>query len=113
MNVFVRSFPDGGGKQQVSSDGGQRPSWRPDGRELYYLAADGGLMAAPVLSGSTLTIGKPVRLFTAPVDATFGTPGATLFAPTMDGQRFVMLVPTSNVPQPVTVIVHWQALLQP
>jgi dipeptidyl aminopeptidase/acylaminoacyl peptidase len=113
LNVFIRSFPDGRVKQQVSVDGGQRPAWRSDGRELYYLAPDGGLWAASVNTTPTLATGAPERLFTAPVDPTFGTPGAQLFDPEPGGQRFVMLVPTADVPQPVTVILNWSALLFP
>nr|QIQ10691.1 Serine/threonine-protein kinase PknD [uncultured bacterium] len=111
LNVFVRSFPSGQDKLQVSVDGGQRPSWRRDGKELYFLAPDGGLVAAALAGEESLTVVRRERLFTAPVDSTFGTPGATLFDPAPDGQRFVMLVPTSTVPQPVTVIVNWQTLL--
>ena len=35
-------------KVRVSTRGGAQPRWRRDGRELYYLAPDGGLMALPV-----------------------------------------------------------------
>lgn len=113
LNVFLRSFPGGKEKQQVSLEGGQRPTWRADGKELFYLAPDGGLVAAAVSSAPTLTIGTRQRLFTAPVDPTFGTPGATLFDAVPSGDRFVMLVPTANVPQPVTVIANWRTLLSP
>jgi Tol biopolymer transport system component len=111
LNVFLRSFPDGRDKQQISIDGGQRPAWRPDGRELYYLAPDGGFMAVAIDPASTLKVGASTRLFTAPVDPSFGTPGATLFDAARDGQRFAMLVPTSDTPQPVTVILNWRELL--
>ncbi len=113
LNIYVRSFPEGRDKLQISLDGGQRPSWRRDGRELFYLAPDGGLMAVAVGTGDTLTVNGRARLFTAPVDPSFGTPGATLFDPAPDGQRFVMLVPTSSVPQPITVVLNWQTLLTP
>ena len=111
LNVFLRSSPDGTVKQQVSLEGGQRPMWRADGRELYYLAPDGGLVAVAVTPAPVLTIGSRQRLFTAPVDPTFGTPGAMLFDAVPSGERFVMLVPTSSVPQPVTVIMNWRQLL--
>ena len=34
--IYVQTFPDGGGKWQVSNAGGIDPSWRGDGKELYY-----------------------------------------------------------------------------
>ena len=36
--VFVRPFPDvGGGKWQISTDGGEQPVWAHNGRELFFL----------------------------------------------------------------------------
>ena len=46
--VYVRSFPAGSGKFQISNNGGTQPRWRDDGKEIYYLAPDGKLMAATV-----------------------------------------------------------------
>jgi len=112
LNVYVRSFPDARVKQRVSPGGGQKPSWRSDGGELYYVAPDGGLMAVPVTTTPTLTIGAHERLFTLPIDATLGTPGVTLFDPEPGGQRFVILVPVADNPQPVTVLLNWQTLLR-
>ena len=43
--VFVRTFPDAGNRQMVSRNGGHSPRWRGDGRELFYVAADGMLMS--------------------------------------------------------------------
>jgi serine/threonine protein kinase/Tol biopolymer transport system component len=39
--VYVQSFPGGGGKRQISNIGGNYPCWRRDGRELFYYAGDG------------------------------------------------------------------------
>jgi DNA-binding winged helix-turn-helix (wHTH) protein/Tol biopolymer transport system component len=44
--VFVRPFPAGGPKWQVSTAGGYAPSWSPDGRELYYRADEGVFVVA-------------------------------------------------------------------
>lgn len=46
--VYVAPFPGPGGKWQVSAAGGTSPRWRPDGKELFYLAPDGRLTAAAV-----------------------------------------------------------------
>src|SRR5262245_35619422 len=37
QDVFVQTFPPGGGKWQVSTNGGVDPAWRADGRELFYV----------------------------------------------------------------------------
>jgi hypothetical protein len=48
----------------ISTRGGSRPRWRHDGKELYYLSADGKLMAVPVkLGAGTLEVGAAERLF--------------------------------------------------
>ena len=36
---------------QVSTAGGSQPRWRPDGKELFYVAADARLMAVPIAVG--------------------------------------------------------------
>ena len=49
--IYVRPFPapdGGGGKWMVSQAGGRGPYWRGDGKELFYLAPDGNVMAAAV-----------------------------------------------------------------
>ena len=48
--VYVQTFPVPGAKRTISVGGGAEPQWRRDGRELYYLAPDGTLMAVPVSS---------------------------------------------------------------
>ena len=51
--VYVRRFPSGEGKWQVSTQGGVQPEWRRDGRELFYLAPDGNLVAATITRADT------------------------------------------------------------
>jgi hypothetical protein len=46
--VYVTSFPDGRGKWQVSTDGGEQPRWRGDGKEIFFLSSDAKLMAVSV-----------------------------------------------------------------
>jgi serine/threonine-protein kinase len=38
--VFVSTFPEGGGKWQVSTDGGQLPVWTRDGKSVLYVQGD-------------------------------------------------------------------------
>jgi serine/threonine-protein kinase len=61
--IYVSPFPNVGlGKRPVSNGGGSRPLWSKDGRELFYFAPAAGvgtIMAVPVVSGTTLSLGKP------------------------------------------------------
>jgi Tol biopolymer transport system component len=43
--VYVQTFPEHGGKWQVSTGGGNYPVWSRDGREMYFISADRKLMA--------------------------------------------------------------------
>src|SRR5437660_8665471 len=63
VQVFVETFPAGGGKWQISTNGGIRPVWRADGRELYYLGAHAELMAVPIVLTPQFTPGTPAKLF--------------------------------------------------
>jgi Tol biopolymer transport system component len=44
--VYVRAFPDKGGKRQVSVNGGFVPMWSQNGGELFFLSFDGHPMVA-------------------------------------------------------------------
>ena len=47
--VYVQPFPDvEKGRWQVSVAGGTRPAWARNGRELFYVAPDGSMMAVTV-----------------------------------------------------------------
>ena len=52
--VIVVPFPATGERFQVSRQGGVQPVWREDGRELYFLAPDGTLVAVPILARARL-----------------------------------------------------------
>jgi dipeptidyl aminopeptidase/acylaminoacyl peptidase len=43
--IYVQRFPSAAARALVSTAGGPQPQWRPDGRELFYVAPDGKLMA--------------------------------------------------------------------
>ena len=104
--IYVAAFP-GGGKWQISADGGSFPRWRGDGAELYYLTPDSILNAVSVNGkGSSFEIGGTTRLFQAHPPAQPGHP----YAVTPDGQRFLFITETSR-PTPLTVITNWPALL--
>jgi eukaryotic-like serine/threonine-protein kinase len=63
--VFVRPFPnvDTGGRWQISTDGGTRPAWAHNGRELFYMDSNGAMMAVPIQTTPTFSAGNPTKLF--------------------------------------------------
>jgi Tol biopolymer transport system component len=62
--VFVRLYPGGGQKQQVSLGGGQYPFWSRKGDALFYWEG-AVLIEVPVQAGSALTLGTARKLFSA------------------------------------------------
>ena len=40
FEVYVRSFPDGTGRRQISTSGGTQPRWSRDGKETFYVERD-------------------------------------------------------------------------
>lgn len=95
--VYLSRFPEMSGRVRVSTSGGVRPLWRADGRELYFAAPGGRLMAAAI--PATGSPSAPGELFQAPL---FGG----LYAPAADGRRFLIATPapsTDTVPMELLV----------
>jgi hypothetical protein len=101
--VYVQSYPDPGQKVQISTGGGTLPRWSAHGRELYFLSVDRRLMAVPVTLTPQLQVGTPVALFETSVGL-----GTNRYAPSADGDRFLLSVPTpENGAAPIVVILNW------
>jgi len=110
-NVYVQPFLRTGGKYPVSRDGGHQPSWRADGKELFFLAPDGTMMAVPIDAAGQLAIGAPQALFQT--GATAATNYRQMYAATKDGKRFLVNSPPQRLSGPhLTVIVNWTAAIQ-
>jgi hypothetical protein len=94
--IYVQPFPGPGADVRVSTDGGGQVRWRRDGKELFYVAADGTLMAVPFRVASAPDPSTPVHLF---ITHLWG--GSVGYAPrydvSADGRRFLM-----NTTEPVT-----------
>ena len=108
--VYVQSFPPTGGKWQVSRNGGSEPRWRRDGKELFFLAPNGMVMAVPVKVEGTFEAATPVELF----QTRFANYGTTRnhYDVTADGQTFVVTTLSGeNAAAPMTVVVNWTSLL--
>jgi Tol biopolymer transport system component len=119
LEVYVQPFHMGSsapsGKWTISTAGGSNPRWRGDGKELFYLAADGKIMAVQVqsASGSKFAWGPPQPLFDVPPIASQLRFESFRYAVTADGKRFLVLTDPKNTPRPpLTLVINWQASLQ-
>ncbi|MEP6767122.1 MAG: protein kinase [Acidobacteriota bacterium] len=107
--IYVQTFPDAGGKWQVSSGGGGEPSWRRDGKELFYRSFDQKLMAVEIRTAGEFQAGIPKALFAAQVMV--GTT-RNRYSPSPDGQRFVFVAPLGREALgPTNIVVNWPASL--
>ncbi len=88
--IYVTSFPNAAGKWQVSRGGGTEPRWRGDGKEIYYLAPSGMLMAVPVNAQGIFATGEPVQLFQIHGRAPISSTDVFTYDVTKDGKRFLV-----------------------
>jgi Tol biopolymer transport system component len=112
MEIFIQSFPGPGGKIQVSTGGGAQVRWRKDGRELFYIALDGKLMAVPIrpsADGRSIEAATPVALFATRVGGAIRGTYLQQYVVSPKGDRFLMNTVTSEASvAPVTVILNWR-----
>jgi serine/threonine protein kinase/Tol biopolymer transport system component len=109
--IYAQPFPASGGRWRVSTGGGCQPRWRRDGKELFYIALDGKLMAVDVKLGATLEARVPKTLFGTRVLSL--TDFGTHYAVTANGQRFLInstIEETSATP--ISIVVNWTADLK-
>jgi eukaryotic-like serine/threonine-protein kinase len=108
--VYLSPVPPTGQRVTVSSGGGVQPTWRADGRELYYLGLDGGLYAVDVQPGSLTLSSRPQLLFRTEIPVISAV--VEQYRPTPDGQRFLFCVPLTSVNrEPLRVLLNWPARL--
>ncbi len=110
MEVYVQPFPSGAGRWQLSTNGGIVPTWRKDGKELFFESTDQQVMAVDVQpSGPSLELGTPHALFK--VATVTGPQGP--FTVSGDGKKFVMnTVLAQSMVEPFTLVTNWTADLK-
>jgi hypothetical protein len=103
---FSRGSAGTGGSVLISRGGGTSPRWRGDGRELFYLATNGKMMAVDVMAGQEFQAGTPAPLFQTP-------PGTIVGDSAADGKRFLLVTPVGpSASVPFTVVLNWMAGLK-
>ena len=96
--VYVWAFPDGGGKRQVSGNGGGYPAWSTNGHELFFLQyGDRKLMDVPYQSREGSFVADKPRVWSEKI-IVFGT--TRTYDPAPDGKRIVTLMPAEAPQEP-------------
>jgi serine/threonine protein kinase len=119
FEIYVQAFSIDSSKPAsdrwtISNAGGADPRWRGDGKELFYLSADGKLMSVEIqpAGGARFAAAPPRPLFEIPPLASQLRNSSFRYAVTADGKRFLVLMEPKNTPQPpLTVVVNWQAAI--
>jgi eukaryotic-like serine/threonine-protein kinase len=112
--IYMSSFPAMTSTRQISTRGGCTPVWRKDGKELFYMAAQGQMMSVDVKAGFSLETSLPRMLFRAG-ETTLFTENYCIgqYGVTANGQKF-LVIQTPRVPIDdgrMHVVMHWDAAL--
>jgi Tol biopolymer transport system component len=109
--IYVRPFPkaEGGRRWQVSAAGGAEPLWSHSGREIFYRARSGEMMAVPATTTPTFAPGTPHALF--PAGKYAHGPSYRAYDVSPGDRRFLMLSPVSDsvaaAPNRLVVVDNW------
>ncbi|HET9387294.1 MAG TPA: protein kinase, partial [Gemmatimonadales bacterium] len=108
--IFVGPFPASDNQSQISAGGGIQPRWSHDGKELYYIAPDGKLMAATItVKNGAIEAGTPRVLFQT------RTPGGALqpysrpqYDVSSDGRFLINTIVEGTATSPITLLLNWK-----
>ena len=105
--IYVTPIDAVGSRRRVSLTGGQTPRWRRDGKELFYMAPNGGVMSVTITLAPVLQVAPARQLFVVADRAV-----NDVYDVSPDGQRFLVNTATERDPAPITVILNWTSALR-
>jgi len=108
--IYVSDFPALSVRRRISASGGAEPRWRHDGKEVFYVAAEGSLMSALVEDQVHLTFAKPSALFDFPGQVHAG--GSFSYDVARDGRKFLVVntTPPTNA-RDISIVFNWPQLM--
>ncbi len=105
FEVYVRPFPNvEDGKWQFSREGGERPLWAPNGRELFYINLDGQIMAVPVDTEHVTEFGKAELVVERRY---FINSSGRVYDVSPDGQRFLVIKEEEFADAELIFVMNW------
>jgi serine/threonine-protein kinase len=96
--VYVRAFPDKGGKWQISNAGARHPVWSGNGHELFFRSEDNRIMVATYAARADSFVPDKPRVWSGKQLANLGIIGNYDLAP--DGKRIAALMPVEGPEAP-------------
>jgi len=108
FEVYVAPFPNASaGQWLISTSGGTRPLWAPSGREIFYVAPDGALMAvrADPRDGKWSSE-VPARVLDGPY-MTRSLRDKRTYDVAIDGKKFLMVKQNANQAPQIVVVENW------
>jgi eukaryotic-like serine/threonine-protein kinase len=97
--IYVRQFPGGANKVQISNHGGFAPRWRQDGKEIFYVE-QGKLIAVTVTTHPVFSSSTPTLLFQNAALPNYDV--------SSDGKRFIVMEkPPAGRPLTIHVVENW------
>jgi serine/threonine-protein kinase len=94
--LYVRAFPDGGSKWQISNEGGAYPAWSRHGHELFFRSGDNRIMVATYAVKADSFVPDKPRVWSDRRLADFGTIGFSNYDLAPDGKRIAALMPVET-----------------
>src|SRR4029450_13750687 len=109
--IYVRPYANTSlGQWRVSTAGGTQPTWAPDGKELFFFAADGALMSVSVSSAKAWAAAAPTRLLEPRYVSASGNLGRT-YDLSKDGLRFLLIkapgTDSATTASNLFLVQHW------
>jgi Tol biopolymer transport system component len=111
FEIYIQPFPGPGGKFQISSSGGAQVRWCRDGKELFYIALDGRLMAVPIQLTSdvqSVEAGTPVPLFITHIGGAIQGTDRQQYIVSPDCRQFLMNTVVEESAPPITLVLNWR-----
>jgi hypothetical protein len=113
--IYIRPFSESGsataGQWQISTAGGAQSRWSHDGRELFWIAPDGKLMAAAItVRGNSIEPGVPAALFQTNTPGGWNPAFRAFYSVAPDGRFLILAALDNDTSWPITIVQHWQGL---